>query len=300
MAQCWRRPQAQNESDPEGKSRQAFSTRSYAQGAGRLYIWNMVKSNTNAFLLFAVILVAALFVPLQGAAAQAAAQGGGQPGALPGTQAAGGAAVPYIRVSGQASLKVEADTAVLSLAVSQQAKTASALRASTASAADAVARALISLGVDKKEIRTGNFSIYPVYETRQGKQNEISGYRSDLVLTVTLEDIALVPQAVEAAFAAGANEIRSLNYQKKDEEALRISTLVKALEAARAKAYAMASALGRELGPALSIEEQGFSARVPETRMYMAKAADMGGGGEGYSPGSIELSAEVSVVFELR
>jgi uncharacterized protein YggE len=246
----------------------------------------MATPNKLRSRIIAIALFVSLFLSLQGAIAQI----GTQPGA----------AAPYIRVSGQASQKVEADMAVISLAVSQQAKTPSALRASTGAAADAVARAVLSLGVDKKEIRTGNFSIYPVYDTRQGKQNEISGYRSDLVLTVTVQDTSLVPQVVEAAFAAGANEIRSLSYQKKDEETLRISTLVKALEAAKAKAYAMASALGRELGPALSIEEQGFSAQAPETRMYMAKAVDMAGGGEGFSPGSIELRAEVSVVFELR
>ena len=254
-----------------------------------MYISIMAANNTNRFGIFAFILAAALFAFPQGAGAQAGFPAGTQAGAA-----------PYIRVSGQASQKVDADMAVLVIAVSQQAKTPSALRASTGAAADAVARAMLSLGVDKKDIRTGAFSIYPLYDTRQGKQNEITGYRSDLTLSVTVTDTALVPQAVEAAFAAGANEIRSLSYQKKDEEALRISTLVKALEAAKAKAYAMASALGRELGPALSIEEQGFSARPPETRMYMAKAADLAGGGEGFSPGSIEIDAEVSVVFELR
>ena len=69
-------------------------------------------------------------------------------------------------------------------------------------AADKVISSLAALGIEKKDIRTSNFSIYPVYDTRVNKQNEIVGYKADVSLTLTLEDTALVAQAVETGIGA--------------------------------------------------------------------------------------------------
>jgi len=118
-------------------------------------------------------------------------------------------------------------------------------------------------------------------------------------ITVTLDDTALAAEAVEAAMGAGANEIRSLDYRKKNEDSLRVETLTLAVANASAKARAMAEALGRKLGKAISVEEQGYSMRAPDSRLYMAKAAGAGSQ-EAFAPGSIEVSASVLVVFGME
>ena len=61
----------------------------------------------------------------------------------------------------------------------------------------------------------------------------------------------------------------------------------------------MAETLGRKLGKAIGVEEQGYSLRAPDTRLYMAKA--MGASSqEAFAPGSVEVSASVSIVFEME
>lgn len=205
-----------------------------------------------------------------------------------------------IRVSGEATMTVDSDMAVLTLAVVQQAKTTVLVQQSAAQAADRVISALKALGIDQGKIRTSGFSINPVRDDRQGKQNEIIGYKASNYITVTIEDTSLVAQAVDAAIQAGANEVQSMQYRKRDEASLRMEILGKAAENARAKALALAEALGLKLGKALAVEEQGFYMQTPDTRMYSAKGL---GGAElanSFSPGSIDIKATVAVVFEFR
>lgn len=206
---------------------------------------------------------------------------------------------PTIRVSGEATSTVDADMAILSLGIIQQAKTALAAKDAVTVAADKVIESLVSLGIEKSKIRTSNFSVQPVYDERPGKQNNVVGYRGISSITVTLEDTATVAEAVEAAVGAGANEIRGLSYGKKDEEGLRIETLKKAVVNATDKAAAMAEALGRSLGAAILVEEQGFSMQTPDSRVFLAKAMDAASP-EAFSPGSIDVSASVTVVFEME
>jgi len=206
---------------------------------------------------------------------------------------------PTIRVTGEAIASVEADMALLNLAIVQQAKTSLAAREAVMASADKVISSLLALGIEKKMIRTSNFRISPVYDERPSKQNLIIGYRGETGVTVTLEDTELVAQAVETAVSAGANEIRGLDYRKKNEDVLRVETLKKAVANAALKAQAMAETLGRKLGKAISVEEQGYSMRAPDSRLYLAKS--MGAGDqEAFSPGSIEVNASVVVVFEME
>jgi uncharacterized protein YggE len=245
----------------------------------------MKKSIARIATIFAAILAFA-----------AAAGAGAQP-------AQAGQPAPYIRVSGEATAIVDADLAILSLGITQQAKTTLAAREAVTAAADKAIAAVAKLGVDRKDIRTSGFSITPVYDERAGKQNQIVGYRADASITVRLEDTGLVAEAIDAATGAGANEVRDLSYRKKNEDELRIETLKRAVANAAAKASAIAATLGGTLGPAISVEEQGYSMRAPDSRLFLAKAAAASVAAsprEAFSPGSIEVSASVVAVFELR
>lgn len=206
-------------------------------------------------------------------------------------------AAPTIRVSGEANIRVEADMATLNIGIVQQAKTAAELREALTKATEKVIASISALGIDKQNIRTSRFSISAVYDERPAKQRPLVGYRGDAGITVRLEDTGLAAQAIEAAMKAGANEIRSLAYGKKDEDSLRVEALKKAAAQAAEKAAALAETLGRKLGKAILIEESGYFVSAPESRSYAAKTA---AAPEAFSPGSVEASASVLVVFEMQ
>lgn len=208
-------------------------------------------------------------------------------------------AASTIRVAGEATLAVDADMAVVRLGIVQQAKTPSAASQAVMGIADKTINALVALGVDKKLISTGYFGIYPVYDDRPGKQNDIAGYRADTTVTLTIKDVSLVGQAVETSLSSGVTEIRGVSYGKKDEETLKNEVLRLSISNALRKAEVIAGALGRKLGSALSVDEQGFSMNAPETRMYMAKAMGAGAA-DAFAPGSIEVRASVSILFSME
>lgn len=217
--------------------------------------------------------------------------------------AAGGAAVSAqpaqtIRVVGEASMSVDADIAVLVLGVLQQGKTPTLAQQAVSMASDRILASITALGIDRKKMRTGNFSMYAVYDDKPGKQNEIIGYRAETSITVTIEDLKQVALVMERALFAGANQIQNLQFQKKNEEALRLQLLKEAAENAARKAQAIANGLGLSILKPVSVEEQSYSMRAPNRDMYMTKAA-AGSGQDPFAAGSIELTASVSALFEV-
>jgi uncharacterized protein YggE len=204
-----------------------------------------------------------------------------------------------VRVTGEAVKSVDADMAVIRFGIVQQAKTPAAASQAVMAAADKTINSLVALGIEKKLMNTGYFGIYPVYDDRPNKQNDIVGYRADTTLTITVKEVSLVGQAVEASLGAGVTEVRGVNYGKKDEETLKNEVLRLAVANALRKAEVIAGALGRKLGSALTVDEQGYSMNAPETRLYMAKA--MGAGApDAFAPGSIEVRASVSILFSME
>ena len=204
-----------------------------------------------------------------------------------------------VRVTGEAVKTVDADMAVIRLGIVQQTKTPAAASQAVMATADRTINALVALGIEKKLISTGYFGIYPVYDDRPNKQNEIVGYRADTTLTITVREVSLVGQAVETSLGAGVTEVRGVSYGKKDEESLKNEVLRLAVANAQRKAEVIVGALGRKLGQAVSVEEQGFSMNAPETRVYMAKAMGAGAS-DAFAPGSIEVRASVSILFSME
>lgn len=203
-----------------------------------------------------------------------------------------------IKVVGEAAMSIDADMAVLILGIVQQAKTPTLAQQAVSLASDRILLSITALGIDRKKTRTGNFSMDAVYDDKPGKQNEIIGYRAKTSITITIEDLKQVATIMERALFSGANQIQSLQFQKKDEEALHLQLLKEAAENAARKAQAIAYGLGLSMLKPVSVEEQSYSLQTPNRELYMTKAlADSGQ--NPFSAGSIELTASVSALFEV-
>lgn len=206
-----------------------------------------------------------------------------------------------IRVSGSYQNTVIADMAVLTLSVTKQAATPLMVQNAVTNSADKIVRALLSLGIERKDIATSAFSLSAIYNDEEGKQNEIVGYRSTSTITTTIYDTSKVSAVVQTGMEAGANGIESLNYQKKDAEAMEIEMYQKAVLNAMDKAQAMAQTLGATLGKPVTVEEQSFSARGQNEPVYFMKAmAGPSAPEDAFAPGSLQVSASVRIVFELQ
>jgi len=210
-----------------------------------------------------------------------------------------------IRVQGQASMSVEPDIAILTLGVETQADTAGKAQAQLADRASKVLAALTGAGIDRAKIKTSYYRVSPVYSTKQDKQNVIIGYKAETTIQVEISDIPAVAGLVDLTMNAGANAVRSLNFDRKNMEAFKAQLIEAACKDAKAKAEAALRGLagdeseggaGLRLGAPISVEVQdSFSARNAGEAMMFKAAASL----DFVSAGELEISVTVAVEFEI-
>jgi len=204
---------------------------------------------------------------------------------------------PYIRAAGDATVSAKPDRAKLDIGVVTQAASAQAAAAQNATQTESMVTALRrSLG-NSAEIRTSGYSLTPNFRyAKDGGQPTLSGYTASNTVAIVTNDLANVGKVIDAGTQAGANNIRGLEFQLKDEAPVRAQALAEAARKARAGAEAMAAALGLKVVRVLSAEEGGEPQVIrPMRAMAMGAAAAT----TPIESGNIQVQASVTVTVEV-
>jgi uncharacterized protein len=158
-----------------------------------------------------------------------------------------------------------------------------------------ITAALTRSGVSAPNIQTSGLSIQPNYSG----SGVPKGYGVSEQLSVTLNSLSSAGTQISEAARAGGNAtvIDGVSLNLSDTGALLASARAKAVADARAKASAYARALGRPLGPVVSMTEtppaqpfQPFPYNAPAPSARSAVPVH---------PGTQQLSVTVTVVFAL-
>jgi hypothetical protein len=208
------------------------------------------------------------------------------------TPAPGGA---RITVTGTGNVSGVPNQLVLSLGVqTNAASVAGALREANG-AARAVAAALSHSGVAAASIQTSGLSIQPNYNNSGAP----SGYGVSEQLNVTLNHLSAAGTQISQAVRAGGNAttVDNVSLNLSDTGPLLASARAKAVADAKAKASAYARALGRPLGPVVSMSET----PPPAQQVYPLPYPSAGAAKSSVPvhPGTQQLSVTVTVVFAL-
>ena len=206
-----------------------------------------------------------------------------------------------ITVVGKSGMEATPDVAKVSLGVSSRAATPSIAREENTAAINATLAALAEMGIEEKDIQTTNMNMWNNYDSN----GNLTGYRMSTDLTVYVRDITKTGDVVDAAIAAGANELNGVSYLLSNEDEMYNTALADAIALARTKAEVLAEAAGKTVGPVKKVDET--SRAVATVRNYDEAAAnpDVGSGSKMESvrttirPGSSTVSAEAQVVFEM-
>ncbi|MEK6410791.1 MAG: SIMPL domain-containing protein [Acidobacteriota bacterium] len=207
---------------------------------------------------------------------------------------------PTIRVTGDATVTVKPDQAEISIGVVTQSQTAQAAAAQNAQKQDTVISELRKVLGSSAEIKTISYSLSPNYRyPKEGGQPTISGYTASNIVQVKTANLEQVGKVIDLATGSGANNIQSLRFTLKDEQAARTQALQEASTKARSKAQAIASALGLKIQRILRVEEGG-----PTTRPMMEYAAELGAmraqaATTPIESGSIDVRATVTLTVEV-
>jgi uncharacterized protein len=190
---------------------------------------------------------------------------------------------PRIVVTGQGSVDVAPDMAVLGLTVTREAETArDALSANSAAMAEVLA-AMQAQGIDQRDLQTSNFSIQPKYvypprkSSGEGEPPRIVGYTVRNSLSVRVRDISKVGAVLDQSVSLGVNEGGNILFTNDDPSVPMAQARTRAMQDAIARANTLASAAGVKTGKLLEISEQSYNPGpmpIGRAEMVMARAAD--------------------------
>ena len=264
------------------------------------------------------LLVAAVGVVVVVVSVAACGGGGSQPSLSVGGAAAAGQGLGLLEgggiwVSGQGSVTVEPDLALLELGVEARADTVGAAREQAAAAMAAVVAALGRLGVADVDVQTRSFNIFPLSdyveetdeEGRQRAREVLAGYRVSNLASVKVRDLELVGETIDAAAEAGGDAVRinGVRFTLEDTEPFTAALREDAFTDALAKAEHFASLAGVSLGKLVRIHEAGgplpAGQDLAETG-YDQPAADSASSPSPIGGGELELRMSVQAVFEIN
>jgi uncharacterized protein YggE len=192
-----------------------------------------------------------------------------------------------ITVQGTGTVTSIPDRAQLSFGVESQGETARAALAANGAEMRRVLAALKAAGA--KDVKTQYVSLSPRY----GDEMSVLGYVATNTVTATVEQIAKAGAVIDAAVEAGANQVSGPSLFLEDQDALYRDALAAAVDDARARAEALASAAHVSLGRVKTIVEGGgISPPMP----YAADAA-LRAESTPVEAGKHEVSASVTVTF---
>lgn len=161
---------------------------------------------------------------------------------------------PYREVSvvGTGKVAYTPDTARVTLGVHIERGTAQAALNDMSTTIDRILTAVETTGVAREKITTHNLSVYPQYYYPTEAPAQVSGYTADQQLTIEIAVASsspdLVGKVIQAASAAGANQVQSVSFDASNLADLKQEATILALEDARSRAKIIAEAAGVRLG----------------------------------------------------
>jgi uncharacterized protein YggE len=206
-------------------------------------------------------------------------------------------APPTISVSGEGTVSVPPDIAVIDGGVTTEAKTAREASEANNAAMGKVLQALKAAGLAEKDVQTSRLSLQPQYalQTKPGP-NVVSGYRASNRVTIRLRDVTKVAATIDTLVSSGANEIGGINFMVEKASKLLDDARAEAIVDARRKAEIYAKAAGVTLGAPVRISEDGGGSPAP---MVFRKMAGMAASAP-IAQGEETLRVNVSVSWAIR
>ena len=211
-----------------------------------------------------------------------------------------------INAEGIATVKAVPDISSIFISVQTSGNTTKEANDENAEIVDNIITDLVKLGLERKQITTEGFNIFPDYSWEDGKR-ELKGYKAvhTIVVKVPASDTSRIGNVIDIAANRGAG-ISYINFELSQElqNQYKAEALEKATEDARIKAESIARGLGKDLGKIVSVSSQEFN--YYPWPVYRAEVAGADSIQEAkisatnIQPGEQEIRGRVSVVYALK
>ena len=214
---------------------------------------------------------------------------------------------PLVTTTGNSEVKVVPDLADLRFDIELRNTNLKTALAQEAEKMSQLVAALKAAGIGERDLQTSQVTINPVYQQENGTYAEtakIAFFSVSQTVGCTLRDIQKITTITTRAIDAGANRVSGVTLRTSRLRQYRDQARVMAVKAAKEKALALAGELGSKVGKPHSITEQ--SSEIPTLLLgnsfaqNVAAAPGDSGSNSAFEPGTISISATVTVAFVLE
>lgn len=208
-----------------------------------------------------------------------------------------------VSVVGKGELSIKPDIVYMSIGVDTSAETAQEAQKSNAAKIQKITTLLKNTwGIADKDIQSSQFYVQPNYSYSEKEGQKVKGYNANHTLVVAYRDLTKVGQLLDAASAAGANNIGNARFSVEDSSAFEAQVIEKAMANADVKAAAIAKAAKRNLGQVLTVSQNdgGNSAVYFDQKVNMEMASADTAASTSVQPGEVKVTTQLSVMYELK
>ncbi len=217
-----------------------------------------------------------------------------------------------ITVNGEGEAFAVPDIASFTFSVSQDSATVSAAQEGVTKKMDAIIESLKELGIEEKDIKTSDYSVYPKYTYSSvpcspnycpPSQQKQDGYTANHSVTVKVRKTESAGAALAAAGSAGATNLSSIEFTVDDRDKIVDEARAEAIADAKRKAEMLAKELGVKLVRVMGYNDNMGGGPMPYYREMSVSngAMDMAQAKAPTLPtGENKVVMNVSVTYEIR
>lgn len=230
-----------------------------------------------------------------------------------------------ITVSGHGEQLAVPDIAEFTFSVVSDKATVADAQTDATAKINAITAYLTAAGIDKNDIQTSDYSVYPQYDYQNavcpqaavssggsassvvycpGGKQVLKGYEVNQTTTVKVRDTSKAGDLLTGVGGKGATQVSGLNFTFDNPDTAQNQARDKAIANAKTKADVLAKELGVKLVRVVSYNENGSY----PTPMYYSKSANLAGGtmdvaaqtAPDISIGQNKVTSDVNVTYEIR
>jgi uncharacterized protein YggE len=208
-----------------------------------------------------------------------------------------------VTVSGEGEVEGAPDTVSADLAVSVKRPSVGEAVAASAGVATAVVDAVAAQGVAEEDVQTRSYTVNQEFRFPEGGTPVPDGYRVNNTVTVKVRDLANAGAVIDAAVAAGGDDLRidRVAFSLENDGPALTAARDRAFRDAQAKAEQYATLADRELGGAQAISDVVIA---PQAQEFFGEAAQRAAsfaadGPTPIQPGEVTTRVTVNTRFTL-
>ncbi|MFX3648491.1 SIMPL domain-containing protein [Paenibacillus sp.] len=208
-----------------------------------------------------------------------------------------------VSVVGKGELSIKPDIVYLSIGVDTTASTAQEAQKTNAAKIQKITTLLKGTWkIADKDIQSTQFYVQPNYSYSEKEGQQVKGYNANHTLLVSYRDLTKVGELLDAASAAGANNLGNARFSVEDTSAFEAQVIEKAMANADVKAGAIAKAAKRSLGQVITVSQNDGNVTPVyfEQNLKMDMAAADAGASTSVQPGVVKVTTQLSVMYELK